>query len=310
MKKTTLFLAMLSFSWAVFAQQDGSTLEQPLLPPLETPWVQEDVGEFSDPISYVHQRQADVVYAYTIWRKLDLRERMNHPLYFPTEARGTWRSLAKVIFDAVDVENIENENALPIYEDEFCMQVKPRSSINDIFFNTKPIQVFDEVSLEAIGTREINDPFKPSDVYIYYFKEVWFFDKKRSLQDVRILQIEPRFEVEKERPQNQYEDQQQNEEDNVDLPRIERRIGVIKYDELRPYLAKQEVYNPKNFAQRLSLDDLLTWKRMFSSYIIAENNTYSDRKIADYIINARDQMIESDKITNKIREREHDLWEF
>jgi hypothetical protein len=37
-----------------------------------------------------------------------------------------------------------------------------------------------------------------------------------------------------------------------------KRLGYIMYDELRTYLAQQDVYNRKNNAQRLSLDDVLT----------------------------------------------------
>ena len=68
--------------------------------------------------------------------------------------------------------------------------------------------------------------------------------------------------------------------------------------------------NVRNNAQRPSFDDVLTWKREFSSYIYAEQNVYNDRWISDYLLNARDQRIESDKITDKIRAFEHELWEF
>ena len=311
MKKITLFLAILSFGWVVFAQQDGSTLEQPVRPPVEMPWTQEDVGEFSDPVAYVYQRQADVVYAFTIWRKIDLRERMNHPLYFPKEQRGSWRSLAKVIFDAVDINNPDNENALPVYDDEFCQQLISKERFIEGMYYTSTMPVLDPVTMEQIGYQDIKNPFTPDFVYSYNVKEVWFFDKKRSLQEVRILQIAPMLEYDRPPSLDQsQENQNQENEEMVSLPKNQRRFGYIYYDELRPYLAKQEVYNVKNFSQRLSLDDILTWKRMFSSYIYAEGNTYNDRQIQDYLTNARDQMIESEKITNKIRVREHDLWEF
>ena len=70
------------------------------------------------------------------------------------------------------------------------------------------------------------------------------------------------------------------------------------------------MYNPKNNAQRLSLDDMMTWKREFSSFIYQEQNVYNNRQIDEYIANARDQRIESERITEKIRSFEHDLWEF
>ena len=309
MKKITLFLAVLSLGWVVFAQQDGSTLEQPIRPPVETPWVREDVGEFSDPIGFVHLRERDIMYSFLVFRKIDLRERMNHPLYFPTEDKGTWKSLAQVIWDAVDMKNDDNENSLPVYEDEFCTMPRSKERIRENAYVTNTVPDIDPETMENRGMKEVRDDFEPKNILSYSLKEIWFFDKKRSLQEVRILQINPMIEYDKPRSLNQY-DQNQNEEDLVEIPKGSRYFGFILYDELRPYLAKQEVYNVKNYNQRISLDDLLTWKRMFSSYIIAEGNTYNDRHIEDYFVNARDQMLESERISNKIRVAEHDLWEF
>ena len=55
---------------------------------------------------------------------------------------------------------------------------------------------------------------------------------------------------------------------------------------------------------------MMTWKREFSSFIYQEQNVYNNRQIDEYIANARDQRIESERITEKIRSFEHDLWEF
>ena len=90
---------------------------------------------------------------------------------------------------------------------------------------------------------------------------------------------------------------------------VKKRIGYIYYSELRPFLAKQEVYNVRNNAQRLSFDDLLTWKREFASLIYKQANVY-DREIQEYITNSRDQRIESERITDELRKFESDLWEF
>jgi len=70
------------------------------------------------------------------------------------------------------------------------------------------------------------------------------------------------------------------------------------------------MFNVKNNAARLSYDDAMTWKRQFASFIYQEQNTYSDRAIQDYIKNPREQMIESERINEKIRMFEHELWEF
>ena len=122
MKKFALFAMMLlaaSFAFAQDDEIDGSTMEQPVRKPVEMPWEQVNIGDFNDPIAYPPVRQADVAYYWTIWRIIDLREKVNHPLYFPTETRGTWRSLGQTIFDAIDISNPEkSEGVLPVYSDE------------------------------------------------------------------------------------------------------------------------------------------------------------------------------------------------
>lgn len=310
MKKFSLLLLALFFvAPFVYAQEEeeGSTMEQPVRPPVETPWEQFDIGSFSEPVPYVQQLQSDVMYYVTIWRTIDLREKRNHPLYFPIETRGTWRSLAQTIFDAMDYNNIENENALPVYEDEFCNMPKPRESVRDALVEIQTQTLYDPETYEEIGTEDIPIEYSASQVMYYNIKEVWFFDKKRSVMEVRILEIEPMIEYVKT-VNTAYTEEDTG--DSEDQPRTKKRVGYILYDELRPYLAKQEMFNVKNNAQRLSLDDVLTWKRNFASFIYAEQNTYSDRQIQEYIKNSRDQRIESERITERIRTFEHDLWEF
>lgn len=304
-----LFISIFAVTF-LFAQEDeeGSTLNQPIdRAPAEYPWEQVEVGEFSDPIAYAPVRQADVMYYYTIWRTIDLREKVNHPLYFPTEVRGTWRSLAQVIFDAIDMDNPEKvDGTLPIYTDDMCTMPTPREEIKSTLALVRQIPLIDPETEEEIGTQELIEPFESKDVTCYNIKEVWYFDKQYSTFKYQIMTILPIIEY--ERPNNNSGDEEEDEED-VKGALTQRKVGYIYYDELRPFIAKQEVYNVKNNAQRLSFDDLLTWKRDFASLITKEANVY-DREIQDYIANSRDQRIESERITDKLRTFENDLWEF
>jgi hypothetical protein len=68
-------------------------------------------------------------------------------------------------------------------------------------------------------------------------------------------------------------------------------------------------YFPKNTSLQITFDDVMTWKRYFASYIIAESNQ-QNREIQDYIKNPRDQRIKSDEIMNMIRNFEAELWEY
>jgi gliding motility associated protien GldN len=139
----------------------------------------------------------------------------------------------------------------------------------------------------------------------YRLKEVWFFDKNRGELGVRILEIEPFFEYERDGV-----DTGTGDDDDAVTLKGKRRLGYIKYSELRPFLAQQQYYTPKNVALQLTFDDILTWKRYFASYIIAEGNLQNNRDIQEYKKNPRDQRLESERIMNQIRDLESEVWEY
>ena len=312
MKKFGLLLiGIFAFSFA-FAQEDeeGSTMQQPInRAPAEFAWEQVDVGDFSDPVPYAPIRQADVMYYYTIWRTIDLREKVNHPLYFPTEVRGTWRSLAQTIFDAIDMDHPDRtEDVLPVYTDDMCLEPTPRGDLRGNLAISYNIDDIDIETGEVIGTKPVEIPFEPKDIISYNIKEIWYFDKQTSTFKTQILTLEPIMEYVRPNTSSNYDEEGQDNENVSEAP-VKKRIGYIYYSELRPFLAKQEVYNVRNNAQRLSFDDLLTWKREFASLIYKQANVY-DREIQEYITNSRDQRIESERITDELRKFESDLWEF
>ena len=313
MKKFGLLLLGLLAATFVFAQDDeyGSTMDQPVRKPAEFAWEQVDVGEFSDPVAYAPIRQADVMYYYTVWRTIDLREKVNHPLYFPSETKGTWRSLAQTIFDAIDMANPDKtDGVLPVYADETCTMPTSREDLRGNLSEISQIPEIDLETGEEIGMKELVVEYEPKQIISYNVKEIWYFDKQTSRFYVQILEIEPIIEHERASTSYDYDSEGGESDDNdVRGTMMKKRVGYIYYPELRPFLAKQEVFNVKNNAQRLSFDDLITWKRDFTSYIYKEANVY-DRDIADYIANSRDQRIESERITDQLRTLESDLWEF
>lgn len=313
MKKFTLLAMMLFAVSFVIAQEDeteGSTLEQPVRAPMEYPWEQVNIGDFAEPIAYPPVRQADVMYYWTVWRTIDLREKINHPLYFPSEPRGTWRSLGQTIFDAIDMSNAERtEGVLPVYSDEMCTFPYSRDELQGLVANVQTITKIDIESGEEIGEEELVTQLEPKDIISYNVKEVWYFDKQYSTFRVQILMLQPIIEYEKPNNNSSYYDDENQDDEDVKGVMMKRKLGYIYYNELRPFLAKQEVFNVKNNASRISFDDLITWKRDFSSLIYKESNVY-DRQIDDYIANSRDQRIESERITENLRKFESDLWEF
>jgi len=301
MKKGILLtLSLISF-FCLFAQTDDTQTP----PPLMAPWEIVEVNEFPGPVPYPVVRHNDVMWQRYIWREIDLREKRNHPLYFPIEPQGVYKSLGQLIIDAIDMNNHDNPNALPVYTNEFCNVKVDRSEIKNVLINTKKIKKYDPDTGDPIGEEDLLEPFTASQIMYYRLKEIWFFDKNRGELSVRILSIEPFFEYDKDTGG------MEDDDDGYAVGSLKtiRRLGYIKYDELRPYLAQQLYYTPQNTALQVTFDDVLTWKRYFSSYIIAESNTHS-RQIQDYLKNQRDQRLESERILNMIRNFESELWEY
>lgn len=240
-------------------------------------------------IPYTHLREADVMWATRVWRKLDMREKINHPLYYPTEAIKNRRSLAQVIVEAV------REGSLTAYDpldDEFTItltkaEIERKLSYVDTQYIESPDPPYDLVMTL------IPEEFNPSTVKEFRLKEDWFFDRQRSVLDVRIIGIQPVAE-------------------NIDKTTGEVRgtepMFWVYFPEARNIFASAEVFNRVNDAERKTLEDIF-WKRMFGSYIYKEKNVY-DRSIGDYMLNTLDQLLEAEKIKEDIFILEHDLWEY
>jgi gliding motility associated protien GldN len=131
------------------------------------------------------------------------------------------------------------------------------------------------------------------DVLEYLIKEDWFFDKQRSVMEVRILGICP--VAYKENPATGQIEKEQ--------------LFWLWFPEARPLLANHEVFNRYNDAERRTFDEIFH-KRMFTSYITKESNVY-DRLVYDYKrYSSMEQLLEAERIKEQIRNFEHDLWEY
>ncbi|MFT5053514.1 MAG: gliding motility associated protein GldN [Oceanospirillaceae bacterium] len=239
-------------------------------------------------VPYTHLREADVMWATRIWRKLDLREKINHPLYYPTERIKDRRSLTQVIVEAVQEGSL---TAYDVMDDEFTLtltkaEIEKKLMRIDTEYIENPDPPYD------LQMTIIEEPFQPRTVKEYRLKEDWFFDKQRSVLDVRIIGICP-------------------VQDNIDPTTGEVRGSTpmfwIYFPEARNIFASAEVFNRSNDAERRTLEDIF-WKRMFGSYVYKEKNVY-DRLIQDYK-QGIDQLLEAEKIKQEIFFLEHDLWDY
>jgi gliding motility associated protien GldN len=232
-------------------------------------------------IPYDHIREADVFWSKRIWRVIDVREKMNLTFKYP-----------KAYF--VDIlRNAAIEGQITVYssiDDEFTSPMTPEEVSVAGVGTADTITVLDPVTLEE--KVEITNPsFDPNKVNKFRIKEDWIFDEETSTLVCRIIGIAPILEV--------FDENGEYRGDKV--------MFWAYYPELRPLLARHEVFNAGNDGVRLSWDDLLEM-RYFGSYIIKESNVY-DRRIQDYATGV-DALYEADRIKNQILDFEQDLWSY
>lgn len=240
------------------------------------------------PIPYTHLREADVMWSKKIWRDVDLRKKMNQPLYYPTTPIGDRASLINIILAEIKSGTVNAYNAdigddmtVTITQADIDKKMGAKS-------DSTSIQTAPGVYRDTVITSEP----APEDIKQIRIMEEWYFDKKLSRMDVRILGIMPiRHFFNSERGEYQ-----------------KSRVCWIYYPDFRNTFANHEIYNPNNDAHRISFDDFFMQRR-FSSIIIAESNVYDNRQVSLYET-GKEALIEAERIKEYIFNVEHDLWEY
>jgi gliding motility associated protien GldN len=84
----------------------------------------------------------------------------------------------------------------------------------------------------------------------------------------------------------------------------------VFFPSARYVLNEAKSYNDRNSAISISFDQILNSRR-FNAVIYQEDNVYGDRSIASYMKdNAQNQLLESERVKEKIRNFESDMWSY
>ena len=242
-------------------------------------------------IPYPHLREADVLWAKRVWQVIDLREKMNHPFYYPTEEIEDRKSLFDVIRYALLTEGSLTAYSLGPTDDDDEFRFPMTTNELDSLLNPVVVSYVEDLDTGERLPVENVTPIQSADITQYQIKEDWIFDKQRSERYVRIIGIAPMKEA--------FND----EGEKIGY----KTLFWLYFPECRYVFANWEVFNFHSDSQRRTYEDLFQ-KRNFTSYIIKEANVY-DRSIAGYARGVQ-ALLESERIKQELFEFEHDLWHY
>lgn len=343
--KKLIFSLLMVITGVGFAQP-GQDIRGPISNPapgvLDGVYIQEHIPT-KKVVPYEYVREADVTWSKRVWRVIDLREKFNHPLYYPLDDyrdgdglyEGEWlRNPTRWSLWTVIRYHIMT-GALTLYSpfdpdwqqwrdgDMFKYPITPEKYGLNNNGNFLTDSVFREYvkGMEYLGA-EVFDA-NPAAV------ESEEYPGEDSIgADGNVVYYPAEFEWIKGQEIVQYRLKEDwffdNERSVLDV----RIIGMapvvyakdlsgnitglkelfwLYFPECRYVFQGFFVQSRHNDAQRMSFDDLF-WKRMFQSYIVKETNLY-DREIESYKAGV-DALLEAEKIKEKITIFEHDLWSF
>ena len=287
------------------------------------------ISDNDKPLAYGYVHDRDILMGKTTWEIIDLDERINFPLYYPIDTANIGKE-RRSLFDVL-LKNIKSGKITEVYSDSYFNTKKTLKDMASSFTYTDTLQAgIDEINnyFDDYKTRVVPEVVKKDrkgnvisvtpattipatktldpqyinkqeltaqDVSGYKIKGFWYFDKRQSELKYRLLGICPIAPEAKER--------------NAESPDVIELFWVY-FPSIRDVLHEAKAFNNRNSAMPIDFDTLLN-ARKFNGVIYQEENVQGDRTVEDYMKdNAQMQLLESDRIKDKIRDFEQDMWNY
>ena len=245
------------------------------------------------PLPYENLREDDAVYVVRVWREIDAREKINLPFRnAAVEDNGSQRFIS-ILLKAIQDGDV---TAFSGDDDRFTTPITADDAFKAFAGGKDTVAKYDRDG-NVIGYQVRDKAVDPDSIYKFRLKEEWIFDKESSRMFVRILGIAPVIPYKLSTGQI--------------LENSESPVWWVYYPDMRPTLAKYDVFNGKNYGAKMTWEELFEG-RMFSSYIIQStiDNVYNLSLANVYPNNTLFRLLEGEKIKDKIFNYEQSLWEY
>lgn len=247
--------------------------------------------------------ESDVLFKKTVWRKIDLREKQNRPLFSEN------REITKILIDAVksgELVAYKTDSAnVPLTREEFLANMTAKDmggglTEEEIAAGFGQEAEDDDAWGAALGTTATQDAGPVSNeyfakqLYLLELKENVVFDKKRSrmYHDIQTISIKI--------------------PSTLNPLGFEQTVGSFKMSDLVKVFRNNPEnaiwYNAQNDAQHKNLADAFDlW--LFSSYITKISNP-NDRDLGSIYGSGRNGLLAAQEALESLIEYEYSLWSY
>ncbi len=243
------------------------------------------------PLAYEHLRFDDALYRQKLMREIDCREKVNHTFMYKADEDNGNQQFISILLKAIA------DSTVTAFSDErFTTPMTKAEVAKNVAGEEMEIKHYDSLGQVDGVTKKRND-INLDSFYRFHIKEEVVFDKESSRLFWRIIGIAPVKNI--------------ITSGGVDLGPSE--LFWVYYPDMRPIFSKYEVYNGKNFSNRMTWDELFE-SRMFSGRIIKTSyENPNDALIVNYPgykENPLLQLFEGEQVKERIHDYEQDVWAY